>query len=149
MVNNVENVDPREVQMLQQYLNEFSQQIEYYSRQFEVIEQRRVESLAAIETLNVLARKEDDTVLLPLGGGASLRVKLLDPEKVLINIGSDVIVERSNQDVIAFLEDRIREMEAIEKKLTASVEQVQKQASDVARRIESAYQQSQPGQAGN
>jgi prefoldin alpha subunit len=148
MVNNVENVDPREVQMLQQYLNEYSQQIEYYSRQFEVIEQRRIESLAAIDTLKALDETGNDTVLLPLGGGASLRVRILDQKKVLLNIGSDVVVERENNDVITYLQDRITEMEAIEKKLSASVEQVQKQAGEVARRIDSAYQQSQHGQTG-
>ncbi|KQC05740.1 MAG: prefoldin subunit alpha [Methanoculleus sp. SDB] len=143
MVNNVEQVDPREVQMLQQYLNDYSQQIEYYSRQFEIIEQRRFESLAAIDTLKALDETGNDTVLLPLGGGASLRVRILDQKKVLLNIGADVVVERENNDVITYLQDRITEMEAIEKKLSASVEHVQKQAGEVARRIDSAYQQSQ------
>ncbi|MBN1194952.1 MAG: prefoldin subunit alpha [Methanomicrobiaceae archaeon] len=144
----MENVDPREVQMLQQYLNEYSQQIEYYSRQFEVLEQRRIESLAAIDTLKSLDETGNDAVLLPVGGGASLRVKILDQKKVLLNIGSDVVVERENNDVITYLQDRITEMEAIEKKLSVSVEQVQKQAGEVARRIDSAYQQSQHGQTG-
>ena len=148
MVSNVEMVDPREVQMLQQYLGEFSQQLEVMAREMEMIEHRRIESITAGETLQTLAGTEDGTVLLQLGGGASLRVKVLNPDEVLLNIGSDVIVQRTNEDAIAFLQDRAREMEAVEKKLAASMEQLQRRAQDVAKKIEAAYRQVQSGQAG-
>jgi prefoldin alpha subunit len=148
MVSNVESVDPREVQMLQQYLGEFSQQLEVMAREMEMIEHRRIESITAGETLQTLAGTEDGTVLLQLGGGASLRVKVLNPDEVLLNIGSDVIVQRTNEDAIVYLRDRAREMEAIEKRLAASMEQLQRQAQDVARKIEAAYRQVQSGQAG-
>ena len=148
MVSNVESVDPREVQMLQQYLGEFSQQLEVMAREMEMIEHRRIESITAGETLQTLAGTEDGTVLLQLGGGASLRVKILNPDGVLLNIGSDVIVQRTNEDAIVYLRDRAREMEAIEKRLAASMEQLQRQAQDVAKKIEAAYRQVQSGQAG-
>lgn len=149
MVNNVENADTREVQMLQQYLGEFGQQIEVLARQLEMIEQRRIESLAAIETLSTLVESPDETVLLQLGGGASLRVKVVNPDKILLNIGSDVILDRTNNETIEFLGDRIKEMEAMEKKLGGSIDQLQKQANEVARRIESAYKKSQMIEAGH
>lgn len=149
MVNNVENADTREVQMLQQYLGEFGQQIEVLARQLEMIEQRRIESLAAIETLSTLVESPDETVLLQLGGGASLRVKVVDPDKILLNIGSDVIIDRTNNETIEFLGDRIKEMEAMEKKLGGSIDQLQKQANEVARRIELAYKKSQMIEAGH
>jgi prefoldin alpha subunit len=149
VVNNVENADTREVQMLQQYLGEFGQQIEVLARQLEMIEQRRIESLAAIETLSTLVESPDETVLLQLGGGASLRVKVVDPDKILLNIGSDVIIDRTNNETIEFLGDRIKEMEAMEKKLGGSIDQLQKQANEVARRIELAYKKSQMIEAGH
>jgi len=151
MVNKVENVDPREVQMLEQYLKEFGQQIEAYSRQLQVIEQRRMESLAAEGTLQALFEGKEDTVLLQIGGGASLRVNVPDANKVLLNIGSDVIVEKTNTESISYLQDRVLEMEALEKKINTTIEQLQKQAKDVAKRIESAYKQMQQSQvlAGN
>lgn len=146
MVSNVVNVDPREVEMLQQYLNEFGQQIEAHSRQLEMFEQRRIESLTAAETLKNLSDDNGNTVLLPLGGGASIRVNVADTDKVLLNIGSDVIVERTGSDTIAFLNDRVREIEAMQKKIAATIEQIQKQAQEVAMRIETAYKQAQMNQ---
>ncbi len=146
MVSDVVNVDPREVEMLQQYLNEFGQQIDAHSRQLEMFEQRRIETLTAAETLKNLSDDNGNTVLLPLGGGASIRVNVADTDKVLLNIGSDVIVERTGSDTIAFLNDRVREIEAMQKKITATIEQIQKQAQEVAMRIETAYKQVQMNQ---
>ena len=66
----------------------------------ELMENGRMEALAAIEALESLATSEDGTVLLQIGGGASLKANVLEPEKVLLNIGSDVIVEKTNADAI-------------------------------------------------
>jgi prefoldin alpha subunit len=148
MVNNVENVQGREMEMLQEYLNEFGQQIEILSRQMQMIEQRRFESFAAIDTLKELGEDGSDVVLLQLGGGASLRVKVVDPNKVLLNIGSDVIVERQNAEAIEFLQDRATEMEAMVKKLSANIEEIRTQANEVAKRIEMTYRKAQASQAG-
>ncbi|WP_317137333.1 prefoldin subunit alpha [Methanochimaera problematica] len=139
----MENVDPREVQMLQQYLNEFSQEIEAYSAQLQMLEQRRIESLTAVDTINTIKENPDNTVLLQIGGGASLKVKIVEADKTLLNIGSDVIVERNYDETSSYLKDRVKEMEALEKKITESISQLQKQAKEIAKKIESAYKQMQ------
>jgi prefoldin alpha subunit len=141
VVSDVDESAGREMQMLQQYLNEFSQRAEILARQLEMIEQRRYESLAAIETLGAFKENPEETVLLPIGGGASLRVRVVDPDSILLDIGSDVTVARDNSHSIDFLQDRIREMEAMAQKLNASIQQIQMQANEVVRRIEAAYRQ--------
>lgn len=148
MVNNVANAQGPELEMLQEYLNEFGQQIEILSRQMQMIEQRRFESFAAIDTLKELGENGSDMVLLQLGGGASLRVKVVDPDRVLVNIGSDIVVERRNAEAIDFLQDRNREMEAMITKLSSNIDEIRKQANEVARRIEMAYRKAQSPQAG-
>jgi prefoldin alpha subunit len=143
MVNNVGNVQGHEMEMLQEYLNEFGQQIEILSRQMQMIEQRRLESFAAIDTLKELGGDGSDTVLLQLGGGASLRVKVVDPEQVLLNIGSDVVVERRNADAIDYLRDRTTEMDAMISKISSNIAEIRKQANEVAKRIEMTYSRAQ------
>jgi len=128
-----------DLQTLQYYLNEYSQQAEIFSRQLEMIEQKRIESLAAIETMKALAADTDSPVLLPLGGGTMVRVRVGDPEKILVNIGSDVIVQRTSGEAITFLQERITEMEAMEKKVAATIDQLRGQMAEVARQIESTY----------
>jgi prefoldin alpha subunit len=104
-----------------------------------MIEQKRIESLAAIETMKALAADRDSPALLPLGGGTMVRVNVPDPEKVLVNIGSDVIVQRTNGEAIAFLQGKITEMEAMEKKVAQTIGELRAQMGEIARRIETTY----------
>ena len=128
-----------DLQTLQYYLNEYGQQAEIFSRQLEMIEQKRIESLAAIETMKALAADRDSPALLPLGGGTMVRVRVGDPEKVLLNIGSDVVVQRTSGEAITFLQEKIAEMEAMEKKVAQTIEQLRVQMAEIARQIEAAY----------
>jgi prefoldin alpha subunit len=130
-----------DLQTLQFYLNEYSQQAEIFSRQLEMIEQKRIESLAAIETMKALSADRDTPALLALGGGTMVRVKVGDPEKILVNIGSDVIVQRTNGEAVTFLQEKITEMEAMEKKVAGTIEQLRVQMAEIARQLEAAYVQ--------
>ena len=146
MVNEVE----REVQVLQHYLNEYGQQIEMLSQQLQMIESGRAEAAAAVETLAALVASPEGTVLLPVGGGASLRVKVLDADRVLLNLGAEVVIERQNSEAREFLEDRMTEMEASSKRLAETLGKLQGQANEVAQRLDQIYrmvQQQQQGQA--
>ena len=141
-------MDQRELEELQYYLKEYGQQAEIFASQLDLMENGRMEALAAIETLGELAISEDGTVLLQVGGGASLRAKVLEPEKVLLNIGAEVIVERSNADAIEYLKDRITEMEASQKKVAETLNRLRSQMNDIAKRIEQGYQQAMAAEQG-
>jgi prefoldin alpha subunit len=134
--------------MLQQYLNEFGQQAEAYTAQLQILEQRRIESLTAIETIKNIGSQPDNTMLLEIGGGASMKVKALEPDNVFVNIGSNVIVEKTGDESVSYLEDRIIELEALEKKVSETITEIRKQASDVAKKMEDLYKKYQ-AQSGN
>jgi len=149
MPTTTEQIDQRELLMLEQYLKQYGQQAEIFASQLELLENGRMEALAAIEAIKGLQESGDGTVLLQVGGGASVRAKVLDPANVLINIGSDIIVERQGSEAIGFLEGRITEMEASEKKVAETLERLRAQMNEIAKRIETGYQQAvaaeQPG----
>jgi prefoldin alpha subunit len=130
------------------YLNEYGQQIELLTQQLGMIEQQRLESAAAVESIRAIEENKDGIVLLPIGGGALLRVKVLDAGHVLVNIGADVSVERASADAVEYLQDRIVELEAVGKKVAGSVEQLQGQATEISRRLEAAYRGARQAQAG-
>ncbi|MFZ0005408.1 MAG: prefoldin subunit alpha [Methanoregula sp.] len=134
-------MDQREIETLQYYLKEYGQQAEVFAGQLELMENGRMEALAAIEALNALVASDDGTVLLQIGGGASLRAKVLNPEKVLLNIGSEVIVEKTNPDAVEYLKDRITEMEASQKKVAEALEKLRAQMNEIAKRLEQGYRQ--------
>jgi prefoldin alpha subunit len=141
VVNNAEMVDQRELLTLEHYLKQYGQQAEIFAGQLELMENGRMEALAAIEALQGISDADDGTVLLQIGGGASLRVKVLEPDKVLLNIGAEVIVERTNKDAVEFLKDRITEMEASEKKVVETLDRLRNQMNEITKRLEQGYQQ--------
>jgi prefoldin alpha subunit len=134
-------MDQRELMTLQQYLQEYGQQAEIFVQQLQLLENGRMEALAAIESLEEMLTAEGGTVLLQIGGGASVRAKVADPDKVLLAIGAEVIVERSNKDAIEFLKERVMEMEASAKKVAETIDRLRGQMNEINKRIEAGYQQ--------
>jgi prefoldin alpha subunit len=141
-------MDQRELLTLEHYLKQYGQQAEIFASQLELMENGRMEALAAIEALQGISDADDNTVLLQVGGGASLRVRVLEPDTVLLNIGAEVIVERTNKDAVEFLKDRITEMEASEKKVVETLDRLRSQMNEINKRLEQGYQQAvQAGRA--
>ena len=103
MATTMQQMDQRELMTLQHYLKEYGQQAEVFVGQLELLENGRMEAHAAIEALEGMLASEDGTVLLQIGGGVSVRAKVVEPDKVLISIGAEVVVERSNKDAIEYL----------------------------------------------
>jgi prefoldin alpha subunit len=139
----VERVDPRELQSLQLYLNEYRQQAEVFAQQYSLLEEGRMEAHAAIEALEEIRASPESVVLLQVGGGASVRARVLDPDRVLLSIGSEVIIERSNAAAVDYLKDRITEMEASGRKVAETLDRLRGQMNEIARRIDLLYQQVQ------
>jgi prefoldin alpha subunit len=134
-------MDQRELMTLQQYLQEYGQQAEIFVQQLQLLENGRMEALAAIESLDDMLTSGEGTVLLQIGGGASVRAKVVEPEKILLAIGSEVVVERSNKDTVEFLKERVMEMEASAKKVAETLDRLRGQMNEINKRIESGYQQ--------
>jgi len=141
MADTQQPIDQRELMTLQHYLKEYGQQAEMFVGQLEMLENGRMEALAAIETLEAMVASEDGTVLLQIGGGVSVRAKILEPEKILIAIGAEVVVERPNKEAIDYLKERLMEMEASQKRVAETLDKLRAQMTEINRRLEYGYQQ--------
>jgi len=73
----------------------------------------------------------------------SVRARILDPDRVLLNIGAEVIVEKPNAAAREYLKDRITEMEASAKEVAETLNRIRGQMNEIAQRIELGYQQAQ------
>jgi len=135
-------MDQRELMTLQHYLKEYGQQAEIFVSQLDMLENGRMEALAAIESLEAMLVSKDAVVLLQIGGGASVRAKVLEPDKILLSIGAEVVVERSNNDAVEYLKERLIEMEASQKRVSETLNHLQSQMNEINKRLESGYQQS-------
>jgi len=145
-------VDPREVQTLQAHLNQYTQQAEVYSRQLGLMEEGIREANGAIETLTALADEKEASVMMPIGGGLNVRAKIIQSDEVFVSIGSDIILQKTNDGAVSYLKDRIKEMEATVKNLNDVIVKIDAQIKDLQKRLEQLYRQAQQEQqqgAGN
>lgn len=136
-------VDPREVQTLQTHLNQYTQQADVYARQLGLMEDGIREAHAAIETLSTLAEEKEASVLMPIGGGLNVRANIIQTDEVFVSIGSDIILQKTNEGAISYLQDRIKEMEATVKNLNEIIQKIDAQIKDLQKRLEQLYRQSQ------
>ena len=141
MATTMQQMDQRELMTLQHYLKEYGQQSEVFVQQLELLENGRMEAHAAIEALEGMQESEDGTVLLQIGGGVSVRAQLVEPAKVLISIGAEVVVERPNNEAVKYLRERITEMEESQKKVSETLEKLRVQMNEINKRLEQGYQQ--------
>jgi len=142
LADTTKQMDQRELMTLQHYMKEYGQQAEIFVGQLELLENGRMEAHAAIEALEAMIVAEDAIVLYQIGGGASVKAKVLEPDKVLLSIGAEVVVERSNKDAIEFIKERIIEMGASQKKVSETLDRLRGQMNEINKRLEAGYQQS-------
>ena len=107
------------------------------NQQLRFIETARAEALASIDALEAFnAAEEGVTTLLTLGGGVSVRAQVVDTKRVLVGLGAGITVEKSAEDAVSFLKDRITEMDASAKRLTESIGKLGEQMQAVDKRMQ-------------
>ena len=129
-----------EIQSLQAYATEYSNQFTMLSEQLKYIDAAKTEARSTIETLETLKTIDTKTtVLLPLGGGVMVRASVESAKTVLVTIGAGITLEKSADDSISYLTDRITEMESSGKRLTESITKLQEQMRAVDVRMQQIY----------
>jgi prefoldin alpha subunit len=112
-----------EVRVLESTFNELT------SRQT-LLERALLETRSALDAVKGLNESPPDEVLMQIGGGAMLRGPPPTAEKVLVNVGSSVVVEKSREEAVELLEARSKEMEV-------TIVSIVKQRNEIAERLES------------
>ena len=112
-----------EIRVLEGTFNELT------SRQ-NLLERALLETRSALDALNGLGPDPKDEVLLQIGGGAMLRSSPPATEKVLVNVGSNVVIEKAREEAVALLDSRSREVEKTVMSLIS-------QRNEIAERLES------------
>jgi len=93
-----------EVRVLESTYNELT------ARQ-NLLERALLESRAALDSIKGLDGKSSGEVLTQIGGGAMLRSQPPSTDRVLVSVGSNIVVEKSKEEAVAMLEERSRDVE--------------------------------------
>jgi len=94
----------QQMQMLETYFSDLSQ------REGTFLNVLR-EATAAIESIKSLNQKPESETLVPIGMGTYIPTKISPHNKIILNIGAGVAVEKDFDSAINYLEARIKDVE--------------------------------------
>ena len=116
-----------QMQMMEGYLSELSQ------KETTIVSVIR-EASSAIQSLKTIDTKTDNETLVPVGLGTFLKTKVVPNEKLILNIGAGIAIEKDKDSAINFLELRLKEMQVAlqetsnqKQQISASLEQGKQQ----------------------
>jgi len=107
----------QQMQMLETYFADLSQ------REVTLIGVLR-ESIAAIESIKSLKLKPTSDALVPIGMGTYVQTKISATDKIILNIGAGIAVEKNSDSAINYLEARIKEIEIALNDVTSRKQEV-------------------------
>jgi prefoldin alpha subunit len=119
-------------------LRRLSMEMRYLEQTAEALQQRISMVNAAITDLTyanatldgIEKEKENAEMLVPIGGSSYVKVKLADPNKVIVGMGAGVSIEKTLAEAKVALKERLDELEK-------TMNSAQQQFSQVAERINS------------
>ena len=119
-------------------LRRLSVEMRYLEQTADALQQRIGMVNAALTDINYAnmtlegleKEKENSEMLIPIGGSSYVKVKLADPNKVIIGLGAGVSVEKTLAEAKVTLKERLDELEK-------TMHAAQQQFSQVAERINS------------
>lgn len=94
----------QQMQMLETYFSDLSQ------RETTFLSVLR-EASSAIESIKSLNQKSESDTLIPIGMGTYVPTKISSTNKIVLNVGAGVAVEKDFPSAINYLEARIKEIE--------------------------------------
>ncbi len=120
------------IQQMQMLENHYSQLTQQENSITNIIH----EANSAIKSINETKVKPQSDNLVPIGMGVYIKSKIQSKDKVIINIGSGVAIEKDQSSATNWLESRLKELEI-------ALQNVNLQRKQVAENLELGKQQMQ------
>ena len=133
-------MDEKELQQSLRSLELYKTQMESLDQQYEFMAHTMQEITKAKDTMVAYKDVEEGSEMLtPVGGSSYLFTKASGTDKAIVGIGAEIAVETKIVDAIARLEERTKEVEEAMKSLNQKHSEVANMASELATRIQGAY----------
>ena len=97
--------------------------------------------LASSAVQNVMDGSEVES-LVPVGIGVYMKALVPPVKKLLVNVGAGVIVEKSREDTVNYIESRIKEFETALSQLYSQKQQIEMRMEQIQKQVNQMLQQS-------
>ena len=91
---------------------------------------------SAIKSIQELKANPDSENLVPVGMGTFIKTKPMSDEKIVVNVGAGVAIEKDHDSALNYLESKIKELEV-------ALQETNSQRQQIAANIEQGKQQMQ------
>lgn len=119
------------------------EQRDFYQGQLEILNVSRsnvVNTKLTIENIKE-GVKVNDEILVPIGGMANIKASIIDPEKILLAITQDVIIEKDLDGAIEILDKRIEQHNKEIQFITTQLQNIDLNLQKTSQLIQSVYLQ--------
>ena len=106
-----------QMQMLEGYFSELIQ------KEQAIISVIR-EASSAVVSLKAIDNKTDSETLVPMGLGTFVKTKLIPNQKLILNVGAGIAIEKDQNYAINFLESRLKEFQVALQDIAGQKQQV-------------------------
>lgn len=120
--------------ILEAYMNDI---VAKESTAMRLIEEARLAS-SAMNNLNAGDQSES---LVPVGIGVYVRALIPPVDRLLVNVGAGISIEKNKQDTLNYIESRIKEFEAASRQLSGQKQQIELRMAQIQEQINNMLQQ--------
>ena len=82
------------------------------------------DTASAIDSIKGITEKKESETLVPVGTGIFVKTKISSDDKIVLNVGAGVAIEKDKDSAINFLESRIKEIEVALNETAAQKQEV-------------------------
>lgn len=129
----------------------YASMIEYYKNQLSAIEQQfsflqatiNDYAQAKITIEKMKGSSKGSEILIPIGGGTFTFAETKDTSKILTDIGSGIVVEKTPEEAITVVDKRIESLQKNQESLTQLSQQINGQMEDISKKAQQLLQNKQ------
>jgi len=108
-----------------QSMQEFQKQAQLMQNQLETLENQTGELETVKDTLSCIEKGNgDEDVLIPLGSGVFIKGVLKGNEKIVMNVGADLVVEKSVSNALKLVDEQIEKMGEIKGNVAQEINEI-------------------------
>lgn len=125
-------------------LDAYKNQVNILLRQQEILRLSLLEHTRARDTLEAMDQLDGgEESLAPVGANTFVKVSQISAEKVLIGVGSGIVVEVDREKALSMLNERLGALETSGKEMSDEILRIDSEAQLVSQRLEAAMQHQQ------
>jgi len=118
------------IEQCKEQLNQLEMQSQYIQAAIMDYNKARL----TIEQLNKLEKETE--MIIPIGGGTFINTTAKKQEKILVDVGVGIITEKTYEEAIKKIDERIQNIEKSQAKIDEMIQNIQKQGEDAAEKAQ-------------